>query len=206
MSAAKRAREASAEETRRAIVSAASRLFFERGYHGVGMGEIAAAAGVAVQTIYNSVGSKRDVLVRVLDYAASGERAPTPVGEVGRQRVAGVEDPRELVATVVSLARGNFERTIPVFRVIREAAAIDHGLADLERERGRQRLANFRHPVERLAELEALRADLTIDEGAALVFTVVHPDQYRFFVEDAGWSRRRWEEWATAVLVRALLA
>ena len=78
------ARASSAEATRRAIVSAASRLFFERGYHGTGIDEIAAQAGVAVQTIYNSVGTKRDVLVRVLDYAASGDRAPTPVAEIAR--------------------------------------------------------------------------------------------------------------------------
>jgi AcrR family transcriptional regulator len=200
------AREAAAEATRRTIVSAASRLFFERGYHGAGIDEIAAAAGVAVQTIYNSIGSKRDLLVRVLDYAASGERAPTPVGEIGKERVAGIEDPRELLAAVVSVARRNFERTIPVFRVIREAAAVEPALADLERDRSRQRLANFRHPVERLAELGALRPDVAVDDGAAVVFTVVHPDGYRFFVEDVGWSKRRWEEWATAALVLALLA
>jgi AcrR family transcriptional regulator len=199
-------REASTEARRRSIVSAASRLFFERGYHGAGVDEIEAAAGVAVQTIYNSVGSKRDLLVRVLDYAASGERAPTPVGEIGKERVSGIDDPRELLATVVSLARTNFERTIPVFRIIREAAATDPALADLERDRSRQRLTNFRHPVERLSELGALRADIAVEQGAALVFTVVYPDQYRFFVEDLGWSRQRWEEWATAVLVSALLA
>jgi AcrR family transcriptional regulator len=199
-------RAASVEATRRAIVSAASQLFFERGYHGAGIDDIAAAAGVAVQTIYNSIGSKRDLLVRVLDYAASGERAPTPVGEIGRERIEGIEDAKELIATVVSVARGNFERTIPVFRVIREAAAADPALAGLERDRSRQRLANFRHPVERLEELGALRPDVTVDSGAALVFTVVHPDGYRFLVEDVGWAKSRWEEWAAAALVFALLA
>jgi AcrR family transcriptional regulator len=206
MSRPKGARELSAQATRGAIVSAASRLFFERGYHGAGIDEIAAAAGVAVQTIYNSIGSKRDLLVRVLDYAASGERAPMPVGEIARERVAGIDDPRELIATVVSVSCGNFDRTIPVFRVIREAAAVDPTLADLERERHRQRLANFRQPVERLAELGALRREISIERGSALVFMVVHPDQYRFFVEDVGWSKRRWQTWATAALEFALLA
>lgn len=200
------AREISAEATRAAIVSAAARLFFERGYHGTGMDEIAAAAGVAVQTVYNSIGSKRDVLVRVLDYAASGESAPTPVDEVARQRVAGIDDPRELLATVVSVTRANFDRTIPVFRVIREAATVEPALYELERDRHRQRLINFRHPLERLDELAALRPDVTVEQGSALVFTVVHPEQYRFFVEDVGWSRRRWQEWATAALESALLA
>ena len=200
------ARAVSVETTRRAIVSAASHLFFERGYHGTGIDEIAALAGVAVQTIYNSVGSKRDLLVRVLDYAASGDRAPVPVGEIARERVARIDDPRKLIATVVSVSCDNFERTIPVFRVIREAAAIDPKLADVERERHRQRLANFRHPLERLAELGALRPGVTVDRGSALVFVVVHPEQYRFFVEDLGWSKRRFRTWATAALEPALLA
>jgi AcrR family transcriptional regulator len=206
MSRPKGAREISAEATRGAIVSAASRLFFERGYHGTGMDEIAVAAGVAVQTIYNSIGSKRDVLVRVLDYAASGERAPTPVGEIARQRVAGIDDPRKLIATVVSVSRSNFDRTIPVFRVIREAAAVEPTLYDLERDRHRQRRRNFRHPVERLAELGALRPEVSVESGSALLFTVVHPEQYRFFVEDVGWSKLRWQTWATAALEFALLA
>ncbi|HTO25236.1 MAG TPA: helix-turn-helix domain-containing protein [Gaiellaceae bacterium] len=63
MSGPKGAREISAEARRRTIVAAASRLFFERGYHGTGIDDIAAAAGVAIQTIDNSMGSKRDVLV-----------------------------------------------------------------------------------------------------------------------------------------------
>ncbi len=200
------ARETSAEATRRAIVSAASRMFFERGYHATGMDEIAAAAGVSVQTIYNSIGSKRELLVRVLDYAASGERAPMPVGEVARERVAGIDDPQELIVAVVSISSANFDRTIPVFRVIREAAAVEPSLAGLERERHRQRLANFRHPVERLAELGALRPEIDVERGSALVFTVVHPEQYRFLVEDVGWSKRRWRAWAAATLEHVLLA
>ena len=205
MNRSKGARESSADSTRGAIVAAASRLFFERGYHGTGVDEVAEAAGVAVQTIYNSIGAKRDVLVRVLDYAASGEGAPTPVGEIARRRVAEIDDPRELIATVVSLSCGNFDRTIPVFRVIREAAAVEPALSDLERDRHRQRLANFRHPVERLAELGALRPEVSVERGSALVFAVVHPDQYRFFVEDVGWSKRRFRSWATTALECALL-
>ena len=43
------------------IVEAASRLFLESGYHATSIGQIATEAGVAVQTIYNTIGSKRDL-------------------------------------------------------------------------------------------------------------------------------------------------
>jgi len=75
-----------AEETQRVIVEAASRLFLEHGYHATSIGRIASEAGVAVQTIYNAVGSKRDLLSRVLDFAAAGERSPVPVPQFMREQ------------------------------------------------------------------------------------------------------------------------
>ena len=62
-----------AEQTQQVVIEAASRLFLEHGYHATSIAGIASEAGVAVQTIYNSVGSKRDVLSRVLDFAAAGD-------------------------------------------------------------------------------------------------------------------------------------
>ncbi|MBV8453994.1 MAG: TetR family transcriptional regulator, partial [Deltaproteobacteria bacterium] len=46
------ARKAAAQATRLAILSAARRLFLERGYAGTTMPTIAAAAGVALDTVY----------------------------------------------------------------------------------------------------------------------------------------------------------
>ena len=86
MAESKRPRELSAESTQRAIVEAASRLFLADGYNATSITRIAREAGVAVQTIYNSVGAKRDLLSRVLDFAAAGAQAPTPVATFMRER------------------------------------------------------------------------------------------------------------------------
>ena len=55
--------------SREAIVDAAERLFLERGFGAVSMGELAEAAGVARRTLYNQYVSKeeifREMLVRV---------------------------------------------------------------------------------------------------------------------------------------------
>ena len=51
-------RERMALETRRDIVQAARRLFAERGYAQTSVNDIAAEAGVALQTIYARLGSK----------------------------------------------------------------------------------------------------------------------------------------------------
>ncbi|MDQ6850385.1 MAG: TetR/AcrR family transcriptional regulator, partial [Actinomycetota bacterium] len=62
MGSVKTRQQIAAAETQRVIVQAAAGLFLERGYHATSIGQIAAHAGVAVQTIYNSIGSKRDLL------------------------------------------------------------------------------------------------------------------------------------------------
>lgn len=92
------------------------------GYNATSITRIAREAGVAVQTIYNSVGAKRDLLSRVLDFAAAGAQAPTPVATFMRERAERTDDPREIIAGLAAFWAEGLPRTAPVFRVIREAA------------------------------------------------------------------------------------
>src|SRR4051794_32387503 len=140
-----------AEETQRVIVEAASRLFLEHGYNATSIGRIAAEAGVAVQTIYNAVGSKRDLLSRVLDFAAAGERAPVPVPQFMHEQAESTRDPRRIIVQLVEFWRSALPRTAPVFRIIREAAAADPEIATFERGRNAQRLRNYQQAAQLLA-------------------------------------------------------
>jgi AcrR family transcriptional regulator len=194
-----------AEDTQQAIVEAASRLFLDRGYHSTSVGRIAAEAGVAVQTIYNAVGSKRDVLSRVLDFAAAGERAPVPVPRFMREQAESEPDPSRIIAQLVEFWRGALPRTAPVFRIIREAAAADPEIAALERARAAQRLSNYRQAATLLAERGALRSGVTIDQAAASIFATGHPETYRALVVDGDWSDDDWAGWLQATLESALL-
>ena len=54
------------QERERRIVNAAQRLFARRGYDGVAMEEVAAAAGLAVGTIYNYFPSKSVLLLAIV--------------------------------------------------------------------------------------------------------------------------------------------
>jgi AcrR family transcriptional regulator len=195
-----------AEETQRVIVDAASRLFLEHGYHATSVGRIAAEAGVAVQTIYNAVGSKRELLSRVLDFAAAGERAPVPVPRFMREQAESEPDPCRMIAQLVEFWRGALPRTAPVFRIIREAAAADPEIAVLERRRAAQRLGNYRHAAQLLADRDALRPGVTIDGAAAAIFAIGHPEIYRALVLDGEWDDDAWATWLQATLEAALLA
>lgn len=55
------------QATRRALLDAGRRLFAEHGYGGVGVGEIAQAAGVTTGAIYHQFGSKEGLFVAVYD-------------------------------------------------------------------------------------------------------------------------------------------
>jgi len=194
-----------AEETQRAIVEAAASLFAEHGYHATSIGRIASAAGVAVQTIYNSVGSKRDILSRVLDFAAAGERAPVPVPQFMREDAEREPDPRRIIAQLISFWRDALPRTAPVFRIIREAAAADQEVAALERARSAQRLANYGQAARLLAERNALRSGLTIEQAAAAIFAIGHPETYRALVLDGDLTDDDWAAWAQDLLEASLL-
>jgi hypothetical protein len=92
-----------------------------------------------------------------------------------------------------------------VFRVIRQAAALDPEVAALERQRAEQRLRNYGIAARILAERGALRDGLTPDDAAAIIFSLGHPDQYHFLVHEHGWPVKRWAEWVRSALVAALL-
>jgi AcrR family transcriptional regulator len=202
---AKSRQQIAAEETQRAIVGAASRLFLSQGYHATSIGRIAAEAGVAVQTIYNSVGSKREILSRVLDFAAAGDRAPVPVPQFMREQAEAEPDPRRVIAQLVEFWRAALPRTAPVFRVLREVAATDPEIAELERARAAQRLTNYGHAARLLARRNALRGGVTIDEAAGAIFAIGHPETYRALVLDGAWDDAAWAVWVQKTLEHALL-
>lgn len=195
-----------AEQTQRVIVEAAARLFLADGYNATSIARIASEAGVAVQTIYNAVGGKRELLSRVLDFAAAGDRAPGSVPLFMREEAECEPDPRRILAQLVEFWRGALPRTAPVFQVIREAAASDADVAAVEGTRAEQRLQNYREAARLLVRRRALRKGLTVDQAAATIFAIGHPETYRGLVLDGAWDDERWATWARAALEGALLA
>jgi AcrR family transcriptional regulator len=201
----KRRREVNAANTRRAIVEAATELFLAHGYHTTTVESVAERAGVAVQTIYNSVGSKRDLLSGALDLAAAGDAAPVPASLLILERARQEQDPARVVELLVEFWRGGWVRTAPIFGVMRQAAALDPEIAALERQRAKQRLRNYELGARMLEERGSLRPGLTVAQTAATIFVLGHPDMYRMFVLDEGWDPERYAAWVEATLKTALL-
>src|ERR1700759_5486410 len=71
-------RQAMAEETRLSVIEAATTLFGRRGWAGTGMRDLAQEAGVSVETVYGTAGSKSQLLMRALDVGVVGDDQPVP--------------------------------------------------------------------------------------------------------------------------------
>lgn len=81
--------EDAADSTEQRIVDAATRLFAERGYHAVGMRELADAVGLRPASLYNHYRSKQELLFAI----AYGTMAALDAG--ARAAVAAQPTPRE---------------------------------------------------------------------------------------------------------------
>jgi AcrR family transcriptional regulator len=195
-----------AEETRKTIVEAASRLFLDHGYVATTLAEIAREAGVAIQTIYNSIGSKRDVLARVLDYAAAGEHAPTRPGTYALEQAEHEPDPRKRLDEFVEFWRMARARTAPFYDILRQAVAVDPDAARFERTRAADRLSSYRAAATLHSERGELHPGMSIDDAAAIYFATGHPDVYRSLVVEGDWTPERWTRWVRSTLEAALLA
>lgn len=85
-----------------------------------------------------------------------------------------------------------------------DAAGIDPEAATLDRDRAAQRLRNYKSTARPLDQHGALRDGLTIDQAAAAIFTIGHPETCRTLVLDGNWDDRQWATWAQATLETAL--
>ena len=173
-------RSAQARATRDLIVDTASALFHAHGYPATSLTAIAAGAGVVVQTIYNAVGNKAAVLNAVLDRTVSGPNAPMAVPDFMRERMAAAGDSASAVAVLADWLAEVNPRAEKVFELIRQAAAVDPEIAELERRR--DAACETLGPRMTTCALEDAKADLAA--GMRRVERVVLPSPR------TGWPRR----------------
>lgn len=199
-------REIASAATREVIVEAAKRLFLERGYVGAAVEEIAQAAGVAVQTVYNSIGAKREVLAAVLDHVAAGAEAPTPIPVFMRERTARSRTGVGVVRVLADWFTEAHARTGGMLMVLRAAAAIDPSIADLERVRDKRRYQHYHEAARAIEERAGLPRGLTLEDAAAVIWSLGNPEIYRFLVLEEGWPLGRYRRWLERGLGAQLLA
>lgn len=198
-------RQQQAQATRDEICRVAERLFLESGYVATTIDAIAREAGVAVQTIYNSVGNKAAILNAILERVVTDSNGTVTVSQFMSERVAAAED---LPAAVRVMADWMVEfngRAGAVFAVLRQAAAVDPEVDALQRLRSRRRLQNYGHAAAQIRGRGAIPAGTTDAETAASIWALGHPDVYTALVVDAGWTVEAYRRWVSGALREVLI-
>jgi len=190
--------------TREAIVEAAGRLFAADGYVRTTIDGIATESGVAVQTVYNSVGNKAALLSAVLDRAAAGPGAQAGVLDFMRERTRQAADLDALINMLADWFADVHPRTAGINAVIARAAAVDEAAAQLEKDRAQQRLRRYEEAAAAARARGGLSSGMSDAEGAAAIWSLGHPQTYRALVQDAGWSVAAYREWIAKALAAAL--
>jgi AcrR family transcriptional regulator len=193
-------RQLQAEQTRRDIVAAARVLFAQQGYTQTSVSQIAEAAGVSVQTIYDSLGSKGAIVAQLNDLVDEEGGVAPLAARIPREDV-----PAELIAIAVAISRQINERCEDVIRLVYGAAALEPELAMVRDESIRRHSEGIRGLTQRLADLDALSERVTVEDAADVIAALLTPQVARTFVFDYGWSFDRWEEWTRETLCSLIL-
>ncbi|GAA3609700.1 TetR/AcrR family transcriptional regulator [Nonomuraea rosea] len=190
-----------AQETRRRILEAAQELFVRDGYGATNLQDVAELAGVAVQTIYFVFGNKRALLKELVDVTIAGDDAP--VATMERPWYTGAlaaETAEDLLLAYVAGTTTVLERVAPIGRMLEAAGASDPEVSALWSFDVDPRYTVQQHTAESLVGKPDARAGLSAEEAADVLFGLLSPELYLLFVQERGWSRERWEQWAWSTL------
>jgi AcrR family transcriptional regulator len=196
-----------AAQTRRAVLAAARDLFVGQGYAATTVAEIAREARVAVDTVYATVGRKPALLREVLETAISGVDVAVPADErdyVARVRAAA--SARDKITAYVTGLVDVQRRLAPVFLALRDAAGADIESAALWKEIAERRAQNMRRFAADLRATGELRADLTDDDVADIVWSMNGTEYWVLLVGERGWSHDRFATYLIDAWSRLLLA
>lgn len=194
-----------ARRTRLRMVSAAQEIFAERGYTGAKMADIAAAAGVAVQTLYFTFHTKAELLQACYELAVLGEDDPRPptAQPWHTAMLAASSGP----VALRHFAEGNtsiVSRVGALDDVVRSAAHEEEALA--VREYNEQlRRQGYQAVVEHLDARFGLRPGLSPERATDLLMAFGGAGMYRSLVTDYGWAPDEYVDWLSDTLVQQML-
>ena len=200
-------REEQAAATRAAVLAAARDLFVAQGYAGTTVAQIARSARVAVDTVYATVGRKPALLREVLETAISGTDVAVPAQQRDYvMRVRAAATAREKITHYVTALVQIQDRLAPVFLALRDAGSTDPDSAALWQEIAQRRARNMREFAADLRGTGELRADMTDDDVADIVWSMNGPEYWVLLVGERGWSGERFGAYLIDAWARLLLA
>jgi AcrR family transcriptional regulator len=186
-------------DTRARILETARRLLEERGYHGVGLEEIATAASVTRQAVYLHFGSKAKLLLATARFADQTGALPKLL-----EHVFSAPDALTALDRAVDLHVAYDTEILPLALVIDSARRTEKDADVAWQDRQKARHAFFRRLVEWLRKDGLLAADLTVGEATDIWWTLQSHQMLEQLTEQRGWSKQRYGRALKRLLRRAL--
>ena len=199
-------RQAQARQSRRAVLDAAHRLFLERGYATTTVAEVAASAGVSVETVYKAFTNKPGLVKAVFDVLVVGDDEEVPMlqRDFVRRNMA-EPDPRRKLADYGDHLAVTAPRISPILLVVRAAAGSDVGAAAVWEQLQAERLTGMTVFAKHLHDGGYLRDGVSKNEARDVLWTHNSVELWDLLVAQRGWSNQRFGRWVGHQLVAALL-
>jgi AcrR family transcriptional regulator len=185
-------------ETRQMVITAAARLFGERGWSGTTLAAVAAEAGTAIETIYSGFGSKVGVLVCAIDVAIAGDDDDRPIEDRPQFALLGTGPQIDRLQAAAQMITAALLRAVPLMKALREASASEEAAR---------------------ARFDTYEADRRITIGAGLrlvlgetppeavvdsIWALASPEVFIKLTKERDWSVENYQTWlvetASAIL------
>lgn len=198
-------RRAQASESQLQVLRTAVGLFVEQGYGRTTMKQIAAAAGVSVETVYGAFGTKAGLLHRAWDITIGGD--DTEIAFHDRPEVRRIREEPDLAtrfrlhaALTTSVAR----RVAPFTLMLQAAAGAEPAAEAMLAEIGRQRRAGLTI----MARDAAATGQLAVSEDAArdVLWSMTDGLLWHRMVVECGWTEEAYAAWLGETWVATLVA
>jgi AcrR family transcriptional regulator len=193
-----------AQENRARILVAAHASFVDKGYGATTITEVAAAAGVAAETVYAAFRNKITLLHRAWDVAVGGDEQDVHL--LDRPEMRAVLGEPDLVVRFVRFAAVNttiMRRTARLRLAILGAAGVDPAAAALLAEIDQARFAAMGVHARAAAATGQL---CTPEESCRdVLFATTDGSLWHNLVERRGWSDERYAEWLGHLWVAMLV-
>ena len=193
-------------ETRQRILKVARDLMLADGYRATTISAIAAEAGVNIDTVYELVGRKPVLLRELIEQAISGaDHAVAAEQRDYVQAIKAAPDPARKLAIYAGAIRRIQERMAPLVLAVRDAASTEPEAEAVWQEISERRATNMRLLIRDIRDAGGLRAGLSVNEAADVVWALNSSELYLLLTTERGWSPRRFERWLSDAWCRLLL-
>jgi AcrR family transcriptional regulator len=194
-----------ARARRHQVVLAARDLFERHGYRATTIADVATAAAVSPEMVYKGFGSKAALAKTVFDTALAGDDEPVPIRD--RPAMAALREEPDVQRKIALFVEGlvqRLQRSARIQIIVRDGRHVDDSLQPVWDQLVEEGLVGMRLLGRHLLDTGQLRAGITIDEVADLLWNYLSIDHYERLVMLREWTLENYRQWLTQAIIDAL--